>query len=723
MKISIQIAAWIIMLTFALSVKAQPLDYDDYYKTMATQSDENCYNKLMIYQKSDPFFANIYVQLGELSYHLLHKTDPLRDFENAMYWSHTGLLNLQVYTHYVKENEARSNRDFYMNLPIEKKEARITNLDIQNFVEKRVRQIESYRDSVILVYRNLERSKELYNSCISLYHQINNRHNNLNETLLKSDITLFKELNQLKSNFDSTLVYFNRYLELIKKFPVKDYNQQYTLKPIKTFRLDGLTNSNFLDNSFQIWNYGLWVDEFNALYDNDIQKLRQEIETIDKNFISFENKAVNHLIKPADASKPIFDEKFLYMLGKYDNNSLVRDLFTYKWKKQQFLAQWLDEQNSATDTIKGVMMRKARYYSSLVDAKTNADSALLQFKSSISNAKINRFSSFFHSYEGESGLTRFCDQQKDTLFQLLNGSFENLKNYIAFDTQNPMSVFASYGKDTIPIFKAPFNYKGNYKTSNFVKTSNNSNYITGQELIKGSMAPFISYADKTGKTKWLKKIEKPIKPDSVNYFIDSKVYSTNSGCFVVYTHKKTTLINTVVRFDSIGNEMSRFSIPVSLFPVYFDFDDINQKYLMAFKGQDTTQLSQLEPLTVSSIDSAGTTLWSASFELNGALANIVRTDNNFLIFANYRACNISGNIIVPNQTEIQWGSVIVTVSESGIIKNFFTINKKQSFHISHILKLSSNSICLIGFKKAPNATSGNLFFSLMQPNGKVVFTN
>jgi len=723
MKIYLQITAWVILITFALNVTAQPLDYDDYYKTIATQSDENIFNKLMIYQKSDPFFVTIYVQLGDASYRMLKKTDPLKDYQNAMYWASTGLLNLQLYTHYVKENEARSNRAYYANLPIEKKEAKLTNLDLQNFVSQRMKQIESYRDSVILVYRNLERSKELYNSCISYYHQINNRHNNLNETLLKCDITLFKELNQLKSNFDSTLIYFNRYLELIKNFPIKGYNQQYTLKPIKTFRLDGLTNSNFLDNSFQIWNYGLWVDEFNSLYDNDIQKLRQEIETIDKNFITFETKATSHSIKSAEASKPILDEKFLFRLGKYDNNSLVRDLFTYKWKKQQFLAQWLDEQNNANDTIKGIMMRKARYYSSLVEAKSNADSALLQLKSSVSIAKINRFSSFFHSYEGESGLTRYCDQQKDTLIQLLNGSFENLKNYMAFDSQNPIGIFASYANDTIPIFKTSANYNGRYKTSDFVKTPNHATYITGQEMAKGSMAPFLSYADKTGKTKWLKRIEKPIKYDSLNYFVDSKVYSTTSDCFVVYTHKKPTLFNSVVRYDSIGNELSRFSIPISLVPVYFDFDDINQKYLMAFKGEDTAQRSQLEPLTICSIDSAGSVLWSSSFELNGSLSGIVRTDNNYLIFANYRACNISGNIIVPNQTEIQWGSVIVNISESGTIKNFFTINKKQSFHISQVLKLSSNSICLIGLKNAPKEMGGNLFFSLMQPNGKVVFTN
>ena len=75
---------------------------------------------------------------------------------------------------------------------------------------------------------------------------------------------------------DFSLIKPNNYVDLIPlfyismlfrsgldSFPLKSYNQRYKLKSIETYRLDGLTGSDFYMGYCIIWNYKEWVSNLN----------------------------------------------------------------------------------------------------------------------------------------------------------------------------------------------------------------------------------------------------------------------------------------------------------------------------------------------------------------------------------------------------------------------------------------------------------------------------
>lgn len=705
---------------------SQPTDYDDFYKIINTIPDEKVFGKLMVYQRQDPYFANTYMQLGIVTHRLMLKADPLKQYEEAMKWADYGTLYLSLYTHYITENESRSNREFYANVPLVKTDNKFTNQDLIQFAKDKSKKIEIYRDSLRLVYKTLQKSKEIYGKSIELYKDLNNRFKNQNEAWLQTNDKVVEETKQLKQLFDSTVFYFNLYSDFIKIFPLKDYHQKYTLKPIKTFRLDGLTNSNFLAQEFEIWDFGAWVNEYLSVYNTDIIPLRQEIDKINQWYTNNEQALLERTIDAKNIPQSIYDEKFIFKLGKYDNNSLVRELLAYRNSKYKFLLEFNDPLNSPADNQVDILPRKARYYEQLKETKLISDSLLIVFESAISPERINRFSDFFNgSYGGEKGLMGYTNQQKDELNKILTNSFNNLKYFLKFQKEAYNNIaFTKYKTDSIPTFIVTSDYTGRYRTNEVFRSSGKPQYLAGMDISKNTASPFIAYLDKNKMVKWYKQAEKPItiaKDATTPVF--TKIKGFSNGCMGIYSKISPEIVNTLVKLDSTGKELLRSVLPVKSYPVYLNYDDINQKTLLAFKGSNSTKSEELEQLTIIRTDSIGGIKWKNEFFLAGNIIDIVKTEGDYQVFLNYKSYIIQGNPSAPNPTGAQWGVLIVNIDDSGVIKNIVPVIQPYSYYVTDIIKLSGQSICLIGYKSIFGDIDSPLYFSITNSNGKIVYSN
>ena len=221
----------------------------------------------------------------------------------------------------------------------------------------------------------------------------------------------------------------------------------------------------------------------------------------------------------------------------------------------------------------------------------------------------------------------------------------------------------------------------------------------------------------------MKPLEKPFKLNSGTTFCLSKVYPDNKGCFVVYSRKIPAITNTLVRFDADGNELYRFAVPVELYPVYFEFDDLSQKFLMAFQGNDSVNAGNMEKFILCAMDSTGNISWKNEFEHTGFVNQIIKSENNYMVISSFKTCNIDGTIYKINADASLWGAMMINFDQSGKITNKFAIKKTSSFYISDVFKLSATSICLIGRKSSPDQPEGDLFFAIVQPGGKIIFNN
>ena len=235
---------------------SQEVKYEDIYNQIGTLKPQQLYFRLYLYQNQNPHFANTYVQLGYTAEQVLKELDPLRDFELANYWVGNAVLYYSLFSRFLDANEVRRNREYYSNLPIETAGKRIENEDVLNYVYQRSNFFNNYKDSVALIYKALEKSKDHYNNCVKIFNQINENYDNLNEVLLHTNPTFLTTLESLEKEYSECIESFNSYKSLLNAYPIRGYYQVYRLKDIETYRLDGITNSDFLKDTFDLWDYG-----------------------------------------------------------------------------------------------------------------------------------------------------------------------------------------------------------------------------------------------------------------------------------------------------------------------------------------------------------------------------------------------------------------------------------------------------------------------------------
>lgn len=384
--------------------------YADVYNQLTEWQPKIAYEKLFLYQQKDPTMANLYLQVGNLCEQILQTIDPLRENEFSSYWAENACLFYEIYPSY-NHNDVRVNRKWYENLPITTQGERIKDEDVVAFQQQRLQFCKDYLSKTNLAYKHLEASKKYYNKSITLFSEINEDYQSRNDALLRTNQELLDKIDRMALWTDSSWICFQQYKELILDYPIKGYNQQLTKKPIKTFRLDGITNGDFYDEEIEVWDFVQWAEDFKKEYEQNIIPLRAEIESL--------YAAYKALMKGSTTietqQRPQLDNRFLLRVGRYDRNSLVRELFLYldKMVDLKVDVERVGESLTMDDNAFNQMMRKC-YRQFILQEKAMQQLHTLQQYAR--EEKMASFESFFLAEFGsEKGLLNFCKEQYEWL--------------------------------------------------------------------------------------------------------------------------------------------------------------------------------------------------------------------------------------------------------------------------------------------------------------------
>ena len=397
---------------------------------MGSLNKEQAYSRLFEYRGQNPKVASPYIQLGYVSEQIIQELDPFREIAMVNYNIDNAVLYYKLFSHFLSSSEVRRNKKHYANIPIESNGFELSNEGALAFTQSRIDFCEKLKEALEVSFNALKTSKDHYNNCVQIFNSINNGYESFNEALLKTDEKLLAMLNELDTEFKATQKAFDEYKELLQKFPIGQYNQQYKIAPIKTFRLDGITNSDFLQNEFQLWDYGKWVADYKAVYEKDILILRNEVVEIQKLF----DNNLSTLSKDSFIDEPTlksFDELFLFKLGRFDSNSLIRELFRYSDKRQQFMLSTKNNLNSPLDSSSVLINRKLRYYYRLAQDLNVAKIELKTLHNAITPEKTSRFNDFFTTYyQGEPGLNNYIKNQTLLLDKTFDKAVDNLDSFL-----------------------------------------------------------------------------------------------------------------------------------------------------------------------------------------------------------------------------------------------------------------------------------------------------
>jgi hypothetical protein len=736
---------FILLIIFIYSLSSQisfgqrNLKYKDVFKTVEEKSKEEAYSVLLVYQKQDPFFANTYLQLGIISQFWSKDYDPLTDLKDVEFFIYNTNLYYGLALSKIDQKEVRKNIKYYLNIDRFKGREEVGFEEVRSYIQEQMDANNEYSKNVQIVTKLFNLSIKHYNNCVRIFKEINTNHNKIKDIYLTASSKFLDNLNELESSFDSTIYYLQNYQTSIKSYPIKNYNQKYKLLPIETYRLQGLTGSDFLNDEIPIWNYGLWVKNIKQVLNTDIVDMRNQINIADQKLNENISMLTDAREFKSDYPRLKVDEKLKYKIGKYDFQSLLLKLFNFKESKINLVADLRNPVNNPKDTLsKFSLLEKARFYESVLNSKKKCDSLNQDIVSSVNAYEINKYNDFFTSkYGGDAGLKNYLKNESGFLSLQLKNAHNNYKEFLIQSLANN-----SKPADSIRYKNMAFNFFGtaaNFENTspnvcyvnNYMSNSSGEIYYTG--YLKEGNNPFYAFLAKIKNMTdivWMKII--PSNPNnSCGLFVEAK----DDGCDVlIYSTSEAGIQNQILTFDPDGKQKDKIDLGINAFPRYFKYDEINQKYLILFKGIKPDQLECLDDeLLVLQFDPIiKKEVWKQSLKLKGVFNEVVSMNQNIFIINNFTEyqSDLGYTSSVAGKSPNSTNAIIFIIDLNGNLSKEIPILDNKPFFLTNAIKINSNTINLLGFrneffdiKKVQKSDLGELVYLLLDANGNVFYEN
>ena len=712
------------------------LKYKNVYKTVVEGSKSEAYSLLLVFQKQEPYFANTYLQLGLIAENWAKEYDALVERKDVDFFIYNTSLYFGLAKSKIDDKEIRKNQKYYQNIGRFKDLQKIKSEDVNGFLTDKIVANNEYKKNVDIVTNFFNSSIKHYNNCIRIFKGINQKNNKIKDIYLTADDEFMKKLNELESSFDSTLYFLQNYQTAIKNYPIKNYKQEYKLLPIETYRLHGLTGSDFLLDLIPIWDYGTWIKKIRKLIKSDLFQMKNEIDITEKAL----NRDIERIGKMENYSfgieRYIIDEKLKYQIGKYDHNSLILDLFKYKDRKLDYLVSTKNPlNNTENNTNNFPFAQKARYYNSLFKLNNEIDSLNTYFRSNLNEYDVNKYKDFFETnYGGFEGLKNYSTEESKKIKLSLDNSYKNLKQSLINDVLlTEDTTLFTYKKSIISLKESDVDFDKavirSYYTKKVIQDSYGDYYITGfTRLNSKSVYAFVAKTNKKINIDWVKTFY--IDKFSKNY--GSFLHANENGCNLLITSIKGGVIkNALINIDIEGKQKKKTDLSTGLIPIYFKYDEINENYLIGYKGSkySSTNSNNLEKFLLKKYGSDLKPKWYTRFDLKGDLVDVLKVNNNFFVIMNFTEIKYNNKTLTSKATG-NTNSIISVLNTNGKVIDELALYNTNAYFIKKAIKINSKTINLLGFEgenvKINNSNKesfGKLNYILINDEPKMIFNN
>ncbi len=636
------------------SFAQRKVKYKDIYDKIGKEPAEHSLLKLQEYQKLTPEFPNTYVQSALIQWSWLQNEDPFLNYESVTKLIYDTKLYMGLAINKIEkdEKEVKKNKAYYTNLGLGNNPDDINQADVIAELNRLMGVVKDYEENVTKIITNFNNTIEKYNECIAIYRGIVARQSNYKNLLLTTTTDLRAEMNQLSQNYDSALTYFGEFkkaLHAFRKYRLKEYDQQTKTTPIVTYRLEGLTSSNFINPEIPIWDYKSWVSEAFKEMDGNVTKLKTNTEKEIKNMRA-RVAALESANAETDSIQQIAPPNALVnLVEKYDYESLLSASLKYEAALANLKIASMRSANNTDnpESFNEDFSQKGSYYYDLYLMSQEAQQALAMQSSRITDNNCQKHEPIINSlYGGKSQLmSGYTSKQESDIDAIMASNFENMKLYTVFNmSPESVSVSANGAKISAVPYTGTFADApaGQYITVSTTRDNGGNRYICGYHKTSDTeSAGFIAKLDSGDKLLWTKDIKPAPGINNVVQIIPSKY----TGFVAVTVNSKQDICKTtILKMDDSGHQTAQAAMQSTLYPTVSCYDEISDQVTTAFKGSDgnenTTALCEalLETATMGQT----ATSQSPSFQIKGQIADIVPVAGGYIAICNYKEINAGG---------------------------------------------------------------------------------
>ncbi|MBQ5403110.1 MAG: hypothetical protein IIU11_01905 [Bacteroidales bacterium] len=637
----------IILAAVASNLFAQRrLKYKDIFDRIGKEPAEHSVLKLSEFQKINPEFPNTYLQIGTIQWNWLKEEDP---FLNYQYVERL-IYNTKLYLGLAKskinadEKEVKKNKTYYGNFNITSSIDELDQQAVLNYIQKISDKVLEYEKNVTAIINNYNSTVSKYNTCLDTYKSIVARQNNYKNLLLTATKEYKQQMKDLSQNYDSVIYYFNEFKTALGNYPIKNYNQNLKITKIATYRLEGLTSSDFLKPEITIWDYQSWVKDAFKLMDGDINTLKdggeQEIKNLRARVVALkESQAETDSIQEVTIKN-----KLVNLTEKYDYESLLSASIKYETDKANFQIASMRSANNINNPVSfnESLESKANYYYDLYSQAENAKKALKVLKERISDKNISKQEQLVNSLYG--GKAKFSSCEKEELAKINAIKDTNINNFqkYAVNQLYPVGeeVTVQGKKINLEAKFTPFSEAatGSCNTVYTIKDNNGNRYAAGYVKTSATNSTgFVAKIASNGTPIWFTNVNAaPAGENNVVRIIPSNF----SGILVLVGNSSASGCKTsVIKLDNNGKQTSKTDLTSTLYPTVVCYDEINEVASVVLKGNNGNFSTEkdddciVETVTLGQKNSS---VLSQTFNLKGKVTDIIKMGENNIIICSFK---------------------------------------------------------------------------------------
>ncbi|MCR5455695.1 MAG: hypothetical protein K6F33_11975, partial [Bacteroidales bacterium] len=563
--------------------------------------------------------------------------------------------------------------------------------------------------------------------CTETFKQIVSHQSNYKNLLVTNSTELRNELRQLSRDFDSVMLCFGIFKNELANYPIKQYNQQLDIKPINTYRLAGLTSSNFIQPKIPIWDYQGWVKEATNLLDGNISEIKNQSDA--------DIKALRARVASLQKQKSETDSiltitpsnKLVNLTEKYDYESLLSAALRYEAAKANLQIASLRSTNNIEnpEAFKSDYNQKAAYYYDLYLMERTCHSNLRIQDSRINNKTLTLHDQSITSLYGNKDkfASSFKAEQEKELADI---QAQNLEHFKTFTVEQFAPENLSYDYNGKPIVAAPsaasFNeaVQDDYTSTYTCKNSNGVRYVAGYRKTSANTSiGFIAKNEVEDQLTWCKDIT--IAPAGRNSVVQILPIRTGGFLALVTNNNGGGNKTSVIKMDNDGKQLSKTDLTATLCPVAFTYDDISETVAVAFKGKEGNYDTESNDDAVLEIAVIGKkeSSFSQYFKIQGKIVDVVKGSSGYLIICNYTSLSVGGKTSTSS-------SDVAAVATNGSSITANLCGSKNEVRAIKAFKINAETVNITGaYDNLSSSTSMSEkpAYMLLSAEGKFFYQN